>query len=170
MRFNFFPRNLLHTLKIIDPSTNTIEKTLTFGNTPNSIEANNGKLYVLCSNYTVDSELVKIDLTTNDIENTIVLPTTLGNAQNLNVENDQVYFTVGQKVFASPIGATTVSDVPAFTSTATTLYGMLVKGNFIYISDAKDYVSSGQVLVSGLTGTLAYQISVGLIPSSFYFN
>jgi hypothetical protein len=159
-----------NSLKIINPTTNTIEKTLVFGNSPNSLEANSGKLYVLCSSYTADSELVTVDLTTDEIENTVVLPATLGNALNLNVENSQVYFTVGSQVFASPLNATTISDVPAFTSTATTLYGFTVKNSAIYITDAKNYVSDGQVYVYSTTGNLIYQINVGLNPNGVYFN
>lgn len=159
-----------NSLKIINPSNNTIEKTLVFGNSPNSLEANNGKLYILCSSYTADSALVTVNLTTNEIENTIDLPSTLGNALNLNVENNQVYFTVGSKVFASPLTATTISDVPVFTSIATTLYGLTVKNSSIYITDAKDYVSAGQVYVYGTTGNLIYRINVGLNPNGIYFN
>jgi hypothetical protein len=159
-----------NSVAIINPSNNTIVNTLTFGNSPNSFEENNGKLYVLCSNYTTASELVKIDLATDTIESTIVLPATLGNAQNLNVEDNQFYFTVNSKVFSSPISAVTISETPLFTSAATTLYGFTVKNSAIYISDAKDYISNGNVLIYSLSGSLAYQISVGLLPNGFYFN
>lgn len=159
-----------NSVTIINPSTNTIVNTLTFGNSPNSFEESDGKLYVLCSNYTTASELVKIDLATDVIESTIVLPATLENAQNLNVENNQFYFTVDSKVFTSPISETSISATPLFTSTATTLYGFTVKNSTIYIADAKDYVSNGNVLIYNITGSLAYQISVGLLPNGFYFN
>lgn len=159
-----------NSLNIINPQTNTIETTLTFGNSPNSMEAYNGKLYVLSSNYTAESQLTKIDLSTDTIENTITLPATLGNAQNLNVENNQIYFTVGKKVFASSIASSTISDVPVFESGAQNLYGFVVKNSAIYITDSKDYISNGQVLVYSTSGVLAYQIGVGLIPNGVYFN
>ncbi len=159
-----------NTLNIIDPATNTIVKTLTFGSAPNSMEVNNGKLYVLCSNYTDDSQLVIVDLSTDMVESTITLASTLDNAQNLDIDNSQLYFTVGNKVYSNPITATAINDTPLFTSDAMALYGFKVKGSAIYIADAKDYISNGQVLVYGSTGALAYQISVGLVPNGFYFN
>lgn len=159
-----------NSLMIIDPATDTITKTLPFVNSPNSMEAYNGKLYVLCSSFSAASKLVRIDLATDEIEETITLPSTLGNAQFLNVENDQIYFAVNSDVFASPIAATSISDTALFTSTAETFYGLQVKNSTIYIEDAKDYMSDGQVLVYGDTGILAYQINVGLIPNSVYFN
>lgn len=159
-----------NSLTIVNPLTNSIIKTLAFGNSPNSMEENNGSLYVLCSNFAAASELVKINLGTDAISSTMVLPDALGNAQNLNVENDQIYFTVDSKVFASPLSSATVSETPLFTSAATTLYGFTVKNNSIYLSDAKDYNSDGSVYIYSTAGTLAYQITVGLIPNGFYFN
>lgn len=156
-------------LNVIDPVSNTIVKTINFDLPPNAMEERNGKLYVLCSNATA-SKLVRIDLDTNTIENTLDFPATLGNAQNLNVENDQIYFTVNKKVFSASVGATTISDVPVFETNAQNLYGFTVKNSAIYITDSKDYVSNGSVLVYSTTGTLAYQISVGLNPNGVYFN
>ncbi|MBC7607155.1 MAG: hypothetical protein H7199_09415 [Burkholderiales bacterium] len=159
-----------NSLTIIDPLNNTIIKTLTFGNSPNSMEESNGNLYVLCSNFANASELVKVNLATDEIASNLILPNALGNAQNLNVENGNIYFTVDSKVFSSPLNSASISETPLFTSTATTLYGFTVKNTTIYLSDAKDYNSDGGVFIYSTSGTLVNQFTVGLIPNGFYFN
>ena len=160
-----------NTVTIVNPSTNTIEKTLTFGNSPNSFEENNGKLYVLCSNYTTASELVKIDLTTDLIESTIVLPATLGNAQNLNIDDNQIYFTVGNKIYKNSIESTSipVDSFLTLSTEPTSLYGFEVKSNVLYVGNANGN-SNGKALIYNNTGSLLYQIEVGLFPNGFYFN
>lgn len=159
-----------NSLKVINPVTNSVVKTLTFGNSPNSMEEKNGTLYVLCSNYSSNSELVKINLSTDTILSTTVLPLSLGNAQNLNLENDKLYFTVDSKVYSENLTTTSISTTPLFTSTATTLYGFKVENNRIYTADAKDYASDGRIFVNNLSGILEREIPVGLIPNGFYFN
>ena len=161
-----------HTVQVINPSTSTVVKTLDMGagKSPNSFEEANGKLYVLAGNYANESKLVVIDLSTDTIENSIDFPTGMINVQNLNVENNMLYFTMGSNVYDEAVATTTISDTPLFNSTALSLYGFTVKGNEFYITDAKDYVSSGDALIYSNTGTLLYQIQVGLIPNGFYFN
>ena len=159
-----------NSLKVINPATNSVVKTLTFGNSPNSMEEKNGTLYVLCSNYSSNSELVKINLSMDTILSTTVLPSSLGNAQNLNIENDKLYFTVDSKVYSENLTTASISTTPLFTSTATTLYGFKVENNRIYTADARDYASDGRIFVNNLSGILEREIPVGLIPNGFYFN
>lgn len=154
---------------IINPVTKLIEKTIDLGKTPNSFEENNGSLYVLCSDDAA-SKLVKINLVTNVIDTEIPFPVALTNAQNLNIETDKLYFTIGSKVYADAISSTTISETPLFSSIATTLYGFSVKGNVIYVADALDYTSDGKVYLYTTAGTLGYTMTVGLNPNGFYFN
>ena len=159
-----------NTVTIIDPATPAVLNAIDLGMSPNSFEAQNGNLYVLCSNYTDPSKLVKINFSTDEIESQITFPTTMVNAQNLNIENNTIYFTIDSKVYDELLTATTISETPLFTSAATTLYGLTAKGSLLYISDAKDYASSGEAFIYSTAGILRYQIEVGLIPSGFYFN
>ncbi len=155
---------------VINPVTNTIIKTIDTGISPNSFEEENGILYVLCSDYINPSKIVKIQLSTNEILSEITFPESLGNAQNLNIEDGKIYFTVDSKVFSTALNSTSVSATPLFTSDATTLYGFTVEDNRIYVADAKDFVSDGKVFIYSKTGTLQNQFTVGLIPNGFYFN
>jgi hypothetical protein len=160
-----------NSLTVVNPDTRTIIKTLTFGNSPNSIVENNGNLYVLCSNYTADSELVKINLTTDEIATTIPFASSLVNVQNLNIDNEKIYFTQNSAIFSDAMNSTTISETPLFVvPQVATLYGFTVKNNVVYIADAKDYVSAGKVYIYSSTGTLSTEITVGLSPNGFYFN
>lgn len=158
-----------NSVTVINPLNNTIESTIDVGISPNSMEEKNGFLYVLCANYVDNSKLVKIKLATNET----VLETTmtgLVNAQNLNIEGDKMYFTLNSAVYSDNLSATTISTTPLFTSMATTLYGFGVEDGKIFVGDAKDYASDGEVFIYNLSGTLQKQFSVGLLPNGFYFN
>ncbi|WP_432671571.1 YncE family protein [Flavobacterium sp. SM2513] len=157
------------TVTVINSATGMIESTIDVGISPNSLEEENGFLYVLCGNYADNSKLVKINLSTNQKVSEIEM-TDLVNAQNLNIDNNKVYFTVNSDVFSDNLAATSISSIPLFSSTATTLYGFGVENGKIFVGDAKDYASDGEVFIYTTSGTLQKQFSVGLIPSGFYFN
>ena len=158
-----------NTITVINPASGTVESTIDVGISPNSMEEENGFLYVLCGNYTDDSKLVKINLSNNQIVSEIAMEGLL-NAQNLNIEDSKVYFTVNSDVFSQSLSSTTISSTPLFTSTAITLYGFGVEDGKIFVGDAKDYASDGEVFIYNTSGTLQKQFNVGLIPSGFYFN
>lgn len=157
------------TVTVINTSTKTIESSIDVGISPNSMEEENGFLYVLCGNYSDDSKLVKINLTTNQKVEEITM-TGLVNAQNLNIEDDKIYFTINSDIFSENLASSSISTTPKFTSTATTLYGFKVDDDRIYVADAKDYASDGEVFVYSAAGILQKKFSVGLIPNGFYFN
>jgi hypothetical protein len=159
-----------NSVTVVNPSTKTVVKTIDTGISPTSFEEESGILYVLCGNYSDASKLVRIQLSTNEIIDEVTFPETLGNAQNLNIENGKLYFTVNSDVFATTLNATTISTTPLFATGATTIYGFAVENNTIYIADAKDFASNGRVFVYSTTGTLQNEFPVGLNPNGFYFN
>lgn len=157
------------TVTIINASTKTIESTIDVGISPNSMEKENGFLYVLCGNYADNSKLVKINLATSQKVSEITM-TGLVNAQNFNIEGPKMYFTIDSVVYSENLAATAISSTPLFTSTATTLYGFNVENGRIFVGDAKNYASDGEVFIYNTSGILQKQFSVGLIPNGFYFN
>ena len=156
-------------ITVINTATKAIESTIDLGNSPNSMKKENGFLYVLCGNYTADSKLLKINLSTTHKVSEVVM-TGLSNAQNLNIQDGKMYFTVNSAVYKENLSSIMVSSTPLFTSTATTLYGFGVNNDKIFVGDAKDYASDGEVFIYNTSGTLQKQVSVGLIPNGFYFN
>lgn len=156
-------------ITVINAATKTIESTIDVGISPNSMDKEDGFLYVLCGNYTDNSKLVKINLATNSKVSEIIM-TDLISAQNLNINENKIYFTVNSSVYKENLSSTTISSTPLFTSTATTLYGFGVQNGKIFVGDAKDFASDGEVFIYTSTGTLEKQINVGLNPNGFYFN
>lgn len=157
------------TVTVIDPASAVVESAIEVGMAPNSMEVENGFLYVLCGNYADDSKLVKINATSAEKVSEITM-TGLVNAQNLNIDNGKIYFTVNSGIYSENVSATAIGSVPLFTSTATTLYGFSVENDRIFVGDAKDYASDGAVFIYNAAGTLQKQFNVGLIPNGFYFN
>lgn len=157
------------TVTVINTASGSIESTIDVGVSPNSMEEENGFLYVLCGSFDGDSKLVKINLANNQKVSEITM-TGLVNAQNLNIEANKIYFTINSDIYSENLSATTFSSTPLFTSTATTLYGFGVEKGKIFVGDAKDYASDGEVFIYNTTGVLQKQFSVGLIPNGFYFN
>lgn len=158
-----------NSVTIINTATKTIESTIDVGMSPNSMEQENGFLYVLCSNYTDNSKLVKINLATSQKVSEITM-TGLENAQNFNIEDSKMYFTIDSAVYSENLSAVSIGSIPLFTSTATTLYGFNVENGKIFIGDAKNYASDGEVFIYNTMGILQKQFTVGLIPNGFYFN
>lgn len=158
-----------NTVTVINAASGTIESTIDVGISPNSMEEENGFLYVLCGNYEDDSKLVKINSATAQKVSEITM-NGLINAQNLNIDNSKMYFTVNSGIYIENLATTTIGTVPSFTSTAITLYGFAVENERIFVGDAKDYQSDGEVFIYNATGTLQKQFNVGLIPNGFYFN
>lgn len=158
-----------NSVTVVNTSSNTIETTIDLGLSPSSMEKENGFLYVLCGNFMDDSKFIKINLATNEKVSEITM-TGLVNAQNLNIHEGKFYFTVNSAVYSENLATSTISAIPLFSSTATTLYGFGVQDGKIFVGDAKDYASDGEVFIYTTAGVLQKQFSVGLIPNGFYFN
>lgn len=158
-----------NSVTVVNTTTEAVETTVDLGLSPSSMEIENGFLYVLCGNFTDASKLIKINLTSNQKVSEITM-TGLVNAQNLNIDENKIYFTVNSDVYRENLTTTSISAIPLFSSTATTLYGFGVEGGKIFVGDAKDYASDGEVFIFSTSGTLQKQFSVGLIPNGFYFN
>lgn len=177
---------------IIDANTDSVLNSITVGDSPNSLEIENGTLWVLCggnSRYfpTATSQnsgkLIKIDLSNNSVLALINFPLDVY-PSNLVLYGTDKYFTIDSKIYKLKTtinnnGSTSYS-YPLFMSTsADELLGFAIKTNKIYVSDVKDYTQNGEVLVYSLgetpgsqfLGTLLTSKDIGgVAPNSFYFN
>lgn len=161
-------------ITVIDPVNETVTETINVGTAPNSLEERAGTLYVLCGSFSDNSKIVKIDTDTNEIIEEIVFPSTMGNASNLDVAENRMYFTVGPRIYSVEVNADQVTDVPLVNTNSTSLYigyGFAVDGNRIYISEAADdFASDGKIFIYSTSGEMIDEIPVGLGPNGFYFN
>lgn len=166
------------TISVINTDSNTVSATIEVGDVPNSLEVNNGNLYVVCGGKPVYAasetagKLVKVNLANNTVSSTVNFAAAT-HPSNLDIEGNDVYYTVGADIFKTNVSATTLPTTALFSTTAQGVYGVYsfaVKNNAIYVGDAVDYSSNGKVYVYSTTGTLNKSYTVGVIPAGFYFN
>ena len=162
-------------ITVIDASNNQIATTINVGTAPNSLEESEGVLYVLCSSWDGPSKILRISLSNNQIIGETTFSGSMGNAQNLDVEDGWAYFTVGPNIYKVDANSNEIGNAP-FIQTGSTSgyigYGFAVNGGRIYIAEgADDFSSDGKVFVySENNGALLKQIPAGLGPNGFYFN
>jgi len=168
-----------NTVSVINILTNTVSNTISVGDIPNSLEENNGTLYVLCggkASWTgteTAGKLVKINLASDTVSGFIDFGTTQ-HPSNLEIENLNMYYTVGSSIFKTTPTATTLPTTEFFTTTNQGVYGVYsfaVRNSKIFVGDAGNYSSNGKVYIySESNGSLVYNYTVGIIPAGFYFN
>ncbi len=165
-----------NSITVLNPATNSLEAIdLGVGNSPNSMEEEDGFLYVLANNDSSNGEIIKINVSSKAIVSSIDLPSSLESAaKNLAIEDDVVYFTSGTSVYSFGINETTVNETPLLTYESTSAYGVMygfaVEDDNIYIADAGDFSAVGTIYIYSLQGTLVKTMTAGVAPCGFYFN
>jgi len=157
-------------ITVFNPANNTPSTPIELGFSPNSLEEEDGTLYVIG-----DGKLAKINLATNQVIGTaITFPEAQAGAKNLNIENDKIYYTAGTSVFVMDINASTAPTSSLFSYESTSewggMYGFAVNDNKIYIAEGGDFTSDSEVYVYSLTGSLLDAFTAGVGPNGFYFN
>ncbi len=164
-------------VSVVNTSTNGVTS-IAVGDVPNSLEIVGSDLYVISggkpswSGAETAGTLTKINLSTDMVSNAISFAAGL-HPSNLDVESDQLYYTIDSDVFKTALSATTLPTTPIFSTTDQGVYGVYsfaVKNNKVYVGDAADYSSNGKVYVYTVTGDLVSNKTVGVIPAGFYFN
>lgn len=154
---------------VMNPSNGSILATVETGLAPNSMEAENGILYVMCANFE-QGKMVRIDVSNNTFINEVAFPASFTNPSNLTVEDNKIWFTDAANVYKMSQNAMVAPTEPVVADAVQTLYGFAVEDDKIFVADAKDYASNGAAKVYGLDGTLLHTFATGLIPNGFYFN
>lgn len=158
---------------IVDPATKKVETTVTIGYSANTMEAKDGILYIIRSPYGDRSEIVKLKIADNTIS-TVVLNEALDGAKNLDIYNNNIYFTAKTAVYSMDYTALTGPTTPIFEYTSTSeygkMYGFAVKNDKIYIADGGDFASNSKAYIYSLSGEILKEITVGVGPNGFYFN
>jgi YVTN family beta-propeller protein len=169
--------NFGNTISVINMATNAVSS-ITVGDVPNSLEVSNGNLFVVCGGVPswggteTAGKLVKINLATNMVTSTLNFATATHPA-NLDIENNDLFYTVDSDVYKSTITATTLPAAAMFSTTPQGVFGIYsfaVRNNKIYVGDAGNYSANGKVYTYSATGALEHSYTVGIIPAGFYFN
>ncbi|MEN8186144.1 MAG: DUF5074 domain-containing protein [Bacteroidota bacterium] len=157
---------------MIDLAAETVEGAITVGDAPDSIvEDVNGDIWVLCSGetwpgetagtlYRISSSLAKI---TYDFQ-------TSEHPTDLNFYDGNLYYALNGSVYkmiagASELPSESIQGISGFFS------AMKVYNGELYATDAKDYVSEGELKIYDLaSGTLTETIPTGIVPGDIVFQ
>ena len=155
-----------NSIHVFDPTTNSISYTFTTNIGLNSFEVEDDELFALSG-----SQLQVFNLTTNEEISTINFPEDITSAQNLKIEDNNIYFTVGSAVYSMTESDTEFPESSLFSlDEVNMLYAFDVEDDIIWTGDARDYASAGAVRLYSLSGELLNDFTVGIMPNSFYFN
>ncbi len=162
-------------VSVINTTSNEVEKTLTVGDVPNSMQLDgSGNLWVLASgkpSYTDDETagvLSKINTATNVVDTNFQFETTQ-HPGGLNLDGGELYYKLGDKVYKQNMSATSLNLDVALEGVS--FYTMVVNQGRLYGTDAGDYASNGTLTVYDLNTKLAIEtLTVGIIPGGIYFN
>ena len=153
-------------ITVVNAANNTIEKVIELGFSPNSMEEEDGILYVVGS-----GKLAKITLSNQTLTGTPM--NLVADSKNLDIDNNTIYFTSNASVFGMPIEASVAPTTPIFTyqpnSVSGAMYGFAVNDGKIYIGDVGSFSSDSQINIYTLTGSLIDTKTVGVAPNGFYF-
>jgi YVTN family beta-propeller protein len=164
------------TVSVIDASTNTIVKMISVGDIPDELAIDaSGNVLVSCEGKAETSwnptevlgSLVTINTTSNEVSATLEFDSGFHpNAMVLNSGN--IYLSTSSSVYKMLESATTI---PASAIINTTVYGISVNENKVYITDAKDFQNNGTLKIFDATTNVELkEFTVGLIPGKIYFN
>ncbi len=152
-------------ISVINPQTSAVEETIEMGAALNGIDIENNTLYAM-----VSSGIKTMDLGTKEISNLVDFPDDSVFA-NLEVENNRIYYTGGNKVFSFEINAPEIPLTPIIEANdVSVLYGFAVEGTKIYMADAGDFTSKGHIYIYDNSGSKLKEFPVGVAPNGFYFN
>ncbi|MFT6191829.1 MAG: YVTN family beta-propeller protein [Paraglaciecola sp.] len=164
------------TVSVINASTNTIVKMISVGDIPDELAIDaSGNILVSCEGKAETSwnptevlgSLVTINTTSNEVSATLDFDSGFHpNAMVLNSGN--IYLSTSSSVYKMLESATTI---PASAIINTTVYGISVNENKVYITDAKDFQNNGTLKIFDATTNVELkEFTVGLIPGKIYFN
>lgn len=156
-------------ISVFDPATKSIQGTIDVKDGLNSFEIENNRLYALSSD-----GLTVIDLSSNATVSEITFSDDLTGARNLEVEGDDIYYTINNAVYTIGIDATAPAEEALIEYTSNSQYGKMygfeVENGRIYIADGGDFQSNSFVEIYSVNGDVLEKINVGVGPNGFYFN
>lgn len=111
---------------IYNIASKTLETPVTIGYDGDSIEEENGTIFILRKPYQGVGEIVKVKISDKSISR-IAFPSSVTDAGFMDIEDDKIYYTASNAVYSISTSATTAATTPLFTSATSNLYGLLLK-------------------------------------------
>lgn len=164
-------------LAVVDPLSGQVEKEINVGALPNSLEISNGYAWVAAGGFPDYSEqesagmITSIDLQTLEIAQQLEFPELTNHPYNLEVENGQVYYSLGTTVYSIDTHATALAVEPLMQlAEVSVLRSMKVFENNLFVTSANsDFTGDGKLLIYDLeTQGLMESFDVGINPNGVY--
>ena len=163
-----------NTISVIDVATNVVT-TIEVADVPLGILEKGGFLYIICggkqdwTGEETEGGLFKINLADNSIANQYDFE--LGNHPNFLGENgDLLYYVLDGGIYTINLNETTPTPALLVQTEVAITYGFNVIDGKIYIADAIDFVSAGEISIYNLDGTFVNSWTAGILPNGFYKN
>jgi len=165
-----------NTVSEINSTTNSLVSIIPVGSVPDEMAIDaSGNLLISCEGRAETSwnptevlgSLVTVNTVSNEVISTIELASGFHpNSMVLNAGN--LYLSTSSSVFKMDANSTTIPTSPIIN---TTVYGISVNDNKVYITDAKDFQNNGTLKIfDATTNSELKEFTVGLIPNKIYFN
>lgn len=163
-------------IQVFDTDTNEklteIEVTLE----PNSMVLDNSnRIWVLSGGGYLNEAsptLSRINPDTYALEQTFVFSDKNSSPMKLCIDHtgENLYY-LNTDIYKFNINDSALPSYPIVAAEGRNFYGMNIdhQENIIYVSDAKDYVDNGEVLLYSTDGTLKYTYNAGVVPGYFVF-
>ena len=171
-----------NSIEVIDTETDALITSITVGFNPNSLQLDaNNKVWAVCSGNTVyDADwnideaastvgsLSKIDAASYVLESNLAFDSIYGSPSNLviNGENNRLFYAYNGQIFQHDIDASSLNETPFINKSFYGL-GFDTADNYLFATDAKDFVSRGYVFrYNAATAAVVDSIQVGVVPNS----
>lgn len=164
-------------------ATMTVKKLIPVGDRPTAVVAVGDAVIVLCSGFFDDfntpdknegtpGSLVLIDAKTDKVVNQIPLDGSVGDRMELGPDGHAYFFVNNQVVTFDPKTSQVHSTTIRPPSGVFGWYGLGIdpSDGTIYVTDAKDFVTPGDVYLFEPNGTLRKKFTADIIPRSFGFK
>lgn len=167
-----------NTVQVIDCVNDTLVAEIAVAPEPNAMVVDkNNHIWVSCSGAYVEPAIVCIDPVTRTVIHRFDLSAdSYPSGMAIDGTGENVFFMNGGfgtlNVYKMSVDATQLPDTPFITAEGKLFYNLKVnpENGDIYITDAKDYVSNGDLLRYSADGTFISSVSLGIIPSYMLFN
>lgn len=167
--------NTNNVVTVVNTEDNTTE-TITVDSKPDEMAINNdGDLIVLSggneswTGNETQASITKIDMSNNSIISSLAFETGLHPGL-MAYNNGMAYYIVNNEVFGLTDDATTLPATPLFSVSAAYAYGLSIKDNNLFVTDASFTENSTLLVYDILTGAETNSFSVGIGASKIYFN
>lgn len=129
-----------------------------------------GKLWVIATD-SGKSRIYRIRPENREIELTLEIGASKGNTKLGTSKNRDTIYYLNNGVYAMSASNPAIPKSPIFYESNANYYGFGVdyRSGDLYVSDAKDYVSKGEVVVLKPNGTVKHRFQCGINPGNFIF-